>query len=59
MLTQEQSGPLGTENPPCPTCESRMAVRQVMPVMFASGVDDVIYGCKKCGAEVKRTVKRA
>ena len=55
MSTQEQQGPsssgmppgepanpLGPENPPCPTCERRMVVRQVMPVLFASGLDDVV-----------------
>lgn len=51
--------PPGPENPPCPTCQRRMVVRQVMPVLFAAGVDDVVYGCEKCGTEVKRTVKRA
>jgi len=50
--------PPGPENPPCPTCERRMVVRQVMPVLFASGVDDVVYGCEKCGTEAKRTIKR-
>ena len=36
-----------------------MAVKQVAPVLFASNLDDVIYGCEKCGTEAKRTVKRA
>jgi len=36
-----------------------MVVRQVMPVLFASGLDDVIYCCAKCGTEAKRTIKRA
>ena len=72
MSTQEQGpssggmpprsgGPLfppSAKNPPCPTCERRMAVKQVAPVLFASELDDVIYGCEKCGIEVKRTVKR-
>ena len=73
MSTQEQRGPSsggmpprsggpanppGPENPPCPTCERRMVVRQVMPVLFASGLDDVVYGCEKCGTEAKRTIKR-
>ena len=71
MSTQEQQGPsssgmppgepanpLGPENPPCPTCERRMVVRQVMPVLFASGLDDVVYGCEKCGTDAKRTIKR-
>ena len=36
-----------------------MTVKQVAPVLFASNLDDVIYGCEKCGTEAKRTVKRA
>jgi hypothetical protein len=36
-----------------------MVVRQVMPVLFASGLDEVVYGCEKCGTEAKRTIKRA
>ena len=35
-----------------------MVLRLVAPVLFASGLDDVIYGCEKCGTEVKRTIKR-
>ena len=35
-----------------------MTVKQVTPVLFASELDDVIYGCEECGTEVKRTVKR-
>ena len=73
MSTQEQQGPSssgmpprqgapanppGPENPPCPTCDRRMVVRQVAPVLFASGLDDVIYGCEKCGTEAQRTIKR-
>jgi hypothetical protein len=27
-------------------------------VLFASGLDDVVYGCEKCGTEAKRTIKR-
>jgi predicted RNA-binding Zn-ribbon protein involved in translation (DUF1610 family) len=73
MSTQEQQGPsssgmpprsgepanpLGSENPPCPACERRMVVRQVASVQFASGLDEVIYGCEKCGTEANRTIKR-
>jgi hypothetical protein len=54
----EPANPLGPENPPCPACERRMAVRQVMPVLFGSGLDEVIYSCEKCGTEAKRTIKR-
>ena len=56
--SDEPANPLGPENPPCPTCERRMVVRQVAPVLFASGLDDVVYGCEKCGTEAKRTIKR-
>lgn len=46
-------------NPICPKCQGRMAVSRVTPVLFASGLDDVIFRCGRCAAEVKRTVKRA
>jgi hypothetical protein len=36
-----------------------MAVKQVTPVLFASDLDDIVFGCDACGVEVKRTVKRA
>ena len=45
--------------PTCPQCQGLMAVKQVAPVLFASNLDDVVYGCEKCGTEAKRTVKRA
>lgn len=48
----------GHSAPVCPQCQSRMKVDQVTPVLFASDFDDVTFGCEKCGAEVKRTVKR-
>ena len=35
-----------------------MTVRQVTPVLFASELDDVTYGCATCGTEIKRTVRR-
>ena len=34
-----------------------MTVKQVAPVLFASELDDVIYGCETCATEAKRTVK--
>lgn len=52
------ANPSGLENPPCPTCQRRMVIRQVAPVLLASGLDDIVYGCEKCGTEIKRTVKR-
>jgi hypothetical protein len=36
-----------------------MTLKQVMPVLFASDLDDVTYGCQDCETEAKRTVKRA
>lgn len=44
--------------PPCPNCRRTMAISQVTPVLFASGLDDVVFRCEKCGGEAKRTVKR-
>jgi hypothetical protein len=40
-------------------CQRRMTIKQVAPVLFASNLDDVVYGCSTCGTEAKRTVKRA
>jgi len=40
-------------------CQRRMTIKQVAPVLFASNLDDVTYGCEKCGTEAKRTVTRA
>jgi hypothetical protein len=45
--------------PVCPQCQRRMTVKQVSPVLFATELDDVIYGCEDCATEAKRTVKRA
>ena len=50
--------PPGRDNPACPICQRPMTVKQVSPVLFASGLDDVIYGCEDCGIEAQRTVKR-
>jgi hypothetical protein len=50
--------PLKSKNPACPKCRRRMTVRQVTPVLFASGIDDVIFGCEDCGTKQKRTVRR-
>jgi hypothetical protein len=46
-------------HPRCPSCQLVMTVRQVLPVMFATDVDEVVYGCRDCGTELKSTVKRA
>jgi hypothetical protein len=55
------AGGFGTSkmtNPPCPKCARAMTVKQVMPVLFATNVDDVVFGCEDCGTEVKHSVKR-
>lgn len=44
--------------PSCPHCTRKMTVKQVTPVLFASNMDDVVYGCEDCGTATKRTVKR-
>jgi len=44
--------------PSCPRCTRKMTVKQVSPVLFASNVDDVVYGCEDCGTRIKRTVRR-
>jgi hypothetical protein len=45
--------------PNCPACQRQMEAKRVVPVLFASGLDDVLYTCEPCGTEAKRTVKRA
>jgi hypothetical protein len=32
-----------------------MTIKRVTPILFASGMDDVVYGCDDCGTETKRT----
>ena len=63
MASQEQfgagSGSGKNGVPACPKCQGRMAVKQVSPVLFASGIDDVTYSCEACGTEIKCSVKRA
>ncbi len=44
--------------PECPDCKRPMKVKQVTPVLFATGLDDVSYTCESCGTLAKRTVKR-
>ena len=52
-------GRKGQASPPaCPTCQRHMTVKQVLSVLFASGLDDVIFTCDKCKTETKRTLKR-
>jgi len=42
----------------CPNCKSEMTITQATPMLLADGFEDVIYRCKKCHSDVKRTFKR-
>jgi C4-type Zn-finger protein len=42
---------------PCPVCAGRMAYSGRRPV--APDVEDTVYACKRCGAEVIRTSMNA
>jgi hypothetical protein len=42
----------------CPNCKSEMTITEVTPMLFADGLEDVIYRCKGCRSEMKRTFKR-
>jgi len=42
----------------CPNCKSEMTVTQVTPVFLADGFEAVIYRCKGCHSDVKRTFKQ-
>jgi uncharacterized Zn finger protein len=46
------------KSPPCPKCTRAMTIKQVMPLMFTTDIDDVLYRCEDCGTELKRSVKR-
>ena len=54
---------MGSESPAilpvvrCPGCEKPMEPNGSAPV--TRELDDVSYVCPKCGAETKRTIKRA
>jgi DNA-directed RNA polymerase subunit RPC12/RpoP len=45
-------------HPNCPRCQHRMRVKQLSPAMLAD-FDDVVYGCERCGTEVKRAIERS
>jgi primosomal protein N' len=42
----------------CPNCKSEMTVTQDTPTFLADGFEDVIYRCKACHSDVKRTFKQ-
>jgi len=41
---------------PCPVCAGRMAYNGHRPV--AADVEDTVYACRRCGAELIRTSVR-
>ena len=55
---RSDGAPSQNKTPACPQCDGRMSVKQVAPLLFASDLDEVIYGCDTCGTEVTSTVKR-
>jgi hypothetical protein len=60
MISQEQSATSNEQSPPhCPGCQNRMRVKQLSPAILAADLDDVVYGCERCGTEAKRVVKRS
>jgi len=46
------------KSPACPKCTRAMTIKQIMPLMFTTDIDDVLYRCEDCGTELKRSVKR-
>ena len=41
----------------CPCCCDRLTFRSVSPGAAESGLEDVVYGCESCDAELIRTVE--
>jgi len=41
---------------PCPVCAGRMVYHGVRP--FTADVEDTVYACRRCGAELIRTSVR-
>ena len=41
---------------PCPVCAGRMVYQARRPI--SSEVEDTIYACRNCGAELVRTARR-
>jgi C4-type Zn-finger protein len=52
--------PLGSmQQPNCPRCQTAMTMRQLSPMPGAGKVDEIVFGCDLCGAELKQIVSRA
>jgi RNase P subunit RPR2 len=45
--------------PLCARCDAPMALKVIAPVMFAQTVDEIVFQCRSCGAEIKRAVDRS
>jgi RNase P subunit RPR2 len=41
----------------CPGCEHPMMRGAAQPIMFTTGLSDVVYTCETCNTESVRTVK--
>jgi endogenous inhibitor of DNA gyrase (YacG/DUF329 family) len=41
----------------CPGCQEPMDAKAIAPA--TEELDDIVYRCPRCGAETRRTVKRA
>ncbi len=41
-----------------PNCRDEMTITEVVPILFANGLEGVTYRCKRCRSEMKRTFKR-
>jgi DNA-directed RNA polymerase subunit RPC12/RpoP len=42
----------------CPSCGYDMIATSVIPTFLREGHEDINYTCKKCGAQIQRTVKK-
>ena len=39
----------------CPNCHGQMTIVAITPLLFTTSQDTVIYRCKDCNSEIKRT----
>jgi len=42
----------------CPNCKGEMTITQVTPTLLVDDLEDVIYRCRACHSDMKRTFKR-
>jgi hypothetical protein len=57
LITEYKTFP---ETPLCPKCKKAMTVSDVMSMMPTTGLDqdEVVYKCRRCGAEKKQILDR-